>query len=201
MNEVIQTPNRRNFLGTVTAVTLSATALALLDGNDAMAAKTMKDKMKGKDNMMASDVGILNVALGLEHEAINAYTLGAQSGLLDKNVLDVAVLFQSHHKGHRDALIATINKMGGKAVAEKTLAQYAADLNAGSIKNAGDILQLARRLELGAVNAYLGVIPSLNDKELGKVAARLAADETMHWTLLNSALGGAAPAGPLTFGA
>ena len=201
MNEVIQTPNRRNFLGTVTAVTLSATALALLDGNEAMAAKAMKDKMKGKDSMMASDVGILNVALGLEHEAINAYTLGAQSGLLDKNVLDVAVLFQSHHKGHRDALIATINKMGGKAVAEKTLAQYAADLNAGSIKNAGDILQLARRLELGAVNAYLGVIPSLNDKELGKVAARLAADETMHWTLLNSALGGAAPAGPLTFGA
>jgi rubrerythrin len=199
MNEVIQTPSRRNFLGTVTAVTLSATALALLDGNDAMAAK-MKDK-KGGDKMMANDVGILNVALGLEHEAINAYTLGAQSGLLDKGVLDVAVLFQSHHKGHRDALIATINKMGGKAVAEKTLAQYAADLNAGSIKSAGDILQLARRLELGAVNAYLGVIPSLNDKELGKVAARLAADETMHWTLLNSALGGAAPAGPLTFGA
>lgn len=199
MNEVIQTASRRNFLGTVTAVTLSATALALLDGNDAMAAK-MKDK-KGGDKMMASDVGILNVALGLEHEAINAYTLGAQSGLLDKGVLDVAVLFQSHHKGHRDALIATINKMGGKAVSEKTLAQYAADLNAGSIKSAGDILQLARRLELGAINAYLGVIPSLNDKALGQVAARLAADETMHWTLLNSALGGAAPAGPLSFGA
>jgi rubrerythrin len=199
MTEVIQTASRRNFLGKVTAVTLSATALALLDGNDAMAAK-MKGK-KGGDKMMASDVGILNVALGLEHEAINAYTLGAQSGLLDKGVLDVAVLFQSHHKGHRDALIATINKMGGKPVAEKTLAQYATDLNASSIKSAGDILQLARRLELGAVNAYLGVIPSLNDKELGKVAARLAADETMHWTLLNSALGGAAPAGPLTFGA
>ncbi len=199
MNEVIQTASRRNFLGTVTAVTLSATALALLDGNDAMAAK-MKDK-KGGDKMMASDVGILNVALGLEHEAINAYTLGAQSGLLDKGVLDVAVLFQSHHKGHRDALIATINKMGGKAVAEKTLAQYATELNAGSIKSAGDILQLARRLELGAINAYLGVIPSLNDKALGQVAARLAADETMHWTLLNSALGGAAPAGPLSFGA
>lgn len=200
MNEVIETGSRRNFLGKVTAVTLSATALALLDGNEAMAAK-MKDKMKGKGDSMANDVGILNVALGLEHEAINAYTLGAQSGLLDKGVLDVAVLFQSHHKGHRDALIATINKLGGKAVAEKTLAQYATDLNAASIRSATDILQLARRLELGAVNAYLGVIPSLGDRELGKVAARLAADETMHWTLLNSALGGAAPSAPLTFGA
>jgi len=189
-------PSRRNFFGQVGALTLSATALALMDGNDAMAAK-----MKGKSGGASADVGILNVALGLEHEAINAYTLGAQSGLLDKGTLDVAVLFQSHHKAHRDALAATITKLGGKPVAEKTLAQYATDLNAASIKSAGDILTLARRLELGAVNAYLGVIPSLGDKELGKVAARLAADETMHWTFLNNAMGGALPAGALSFGA
>lgn len=188
---------RRNFLGK-SAVTLSAAALLLLDGEEAKAAMASKKKGGGGG---AGDVAILNVALGLEHEAINAYTLGAQSGLLSKPVLDVAVLFQSHHKGHRDALIATINKLGGKPVAEKTLAQYATELNAGSIKSATDILQLAARLELGAVNAYLGVIPSLGDKELGKVAARLAADETMHWTTLNAALGGSIPAAPLTFGA
>jgi Ferritin-like domain len=198
MTELIQTNSRRNFLGKMTAVTLSVSALALLDGNEAMAA--MKAKGKGGGSM-AGDVAILNVALGLEHEAINAYTLGAQSGLLAKPVLDVAVLFQSHHKAHRDALVGTIMKMGGKPVAEKTLAQYATQLNAGAIKSATDILELARRLELGAVNAYLGVIPSLGDKELGKVAARLAADETMHWTLLNSALGGNPPASALTFGA
>jgi Ferritin-like domain len=196
MTELALNPARRNFFGKVTALTLSATALALLDGNEALAGK-----MKGKGNMAANDVGILNVALGLEHEAINAYTLGAQSGLLAKPVLDVAVLFQSHHKAHRDALVATIGKLGGKAVAEKTLAEYATALNAGAIKSATDILELARRLELGAVNAYLGVIPSLHDKELGKVAARLAADETMHWTLLNNALGGTPPAGALSFGA
>lgn len=196
MTELALNPARRNFFGKVTALTLSATALALLDGNEALAGK-----MKGKGNMAANDVGILNVALGLEHEAINAYTLGAQSGLLAKPVLDVAVLFQSHHKAHRDALVATIGKLGGKAVAEKTLAEYATALNAGAIKSATDILELARRLELGAVNAYLGVIPSLHDKELGKVAARLAADETMHYTLLNNALGGTPPAGALSFGA
>jgi Ferritin-like domain len=198
MTELIQTNSRRNFLGKMTAVTLSVSALALLDGNEAMAAMKAKGKAGGST---AGDVAILNVALGLEHEAINAYTLGAQSGLLAKPVLDVAVLFQSHHKAHRDALVGTIMKMGGKPVAEKTLAQYATQLNAGAIKSATDILELARRLELGAVNAYLGVIPSLGDKELGKVAARLAADETMHWTLLNSALGGAAPGSALTFGA
>jgi hypothetical protein len=197
MTELI-TNTRRNFLGKMTAFTLSATALAMMDGNEAMAAKM--SKKKGGSNT-AGDVAILNVALGLEHEAIAAYQLGAQSGLLAKPVLDVAVLFQSHHKAHRDALVGTITKMGGNAVAEKTLAQYATQLNAGAIKSAGDILELARRLELGATNAYLGVIPSLGDKELGKVAARIAADETMHWTLLNSAMGGNPPAGALSFGA
>ncbi len=196
MTELI-TNSRRNFLGKMTAVTLSATALALLDGNDAMAAAAAKKHGGGG----AGDVAILNVALGLEHEAINAYTLGAQSGLLAKPVLDLAVLFQSHHKSHRDALASTITTLGGKPVAEKKLAEYATALNAGSIKAAGDILELARRLELGAINAYLGVIPSLGDKELGKVAARIAADETMHWTILNNALGGAPNATALGFGA
>lgn len=197
MTEVI-TNTRRNFLGKMTAVTLSATALALLDGNEALAAAAAKKKGGGN---AAGDVAILNVALGLEHEAINAYTLGAQSGLLAKPVLDLAVLFQSHHKSHRDALASTIGTLGGKPVKEKTLAEYATALNAGSIKSANDILELARRLELGAINAYLGVIPSLGDKELGKVAARIAADETMHWTILNSAMGGSPNASALGFGA
>ena len=34
-----------------------------------------------------------------------------------------------------------------------------------------------------------------------KVAARLAADETMHWTLLNNALGKPLPTGGMPFGA
>lgn len=144
---------------------------------------------------------ILNVALGLEHEAINAFQLGAGSGLLQQPVLDVAVAFQSHHRAHRDALIATIEKLGGKPVMEKKLDDYAKALNAVSLKNQTDVLMLAARLGLGAVNAYLGVIPSFKDNKLGQVAARLAADEAMHYTALTSALGQSLPAGALSFGA
>jgi hypothetical protein len=43
-------------------------------------------------------------------------------------VLDTAVLFQSHHKQHRDALVATIEKPGGKPVMAKSNADYAAGL-------------------------------------------------------------------------
>lgn len=184
--------SRRNFLGVAGVATLSAGAIALLGDAPALAAKSKTAE---------GDIAILNVALGLEHEAINAYQLGAQSGLLQKPVLDVAVLFQSHHKAHRDALVATINKLGGTPVAEKSLDAYATELNAGTLKTQADVLELAAKLELGAINAYLGVIPSLGDKDLGKISARLAADETVHWTTLNSALGRPIPGGALSFGA
>ncbi|MDP2015463.1 ferritin-like domain-containing protein [Hydrogenophaga sp.] len=196
----IQTPDtlispasRRGFMRS--GGVLSAAAVALLAGNDVMAAAHAQ-KMD-----MSKDVGILNVALGLEHEAINAYQLGAGSGLLQKPVLDVAVQFQGHHKTHRDALIATIQKLGGKPVAEMKLEDYAKSLNAASLKSQADVLDLAARLELGATNAYLSVIPALGDRELAKVAARLAADETMHYTVLTSALGRPLPPGAFSFGA
>lgn len=184
---------RRFFLARSGRLTLSAAAVAALGGTTIRAVAQSADA--------GQDVGILNVALGLEHEAINAYQLGAASGLLQKPVLDVAVLFQSHHKAHRDALASTIEKMGGKPVAEKSLDDYAKALNAATLKNQADVLTLAARLELGATNAYLGVIPAFKDGRLGQVAARLAADETMHWTALSSALGKALPGGALSFGA
>lgn len=185
--------SRRDFLGRSSAALLSGAAVAMLAGNSRLAAAATADAV--------SDVGILNVALGLEHEAIAAYQVGAESGLLQKPVLDTAVLFQSHHKGHRDALIATIGKMGGNPVAARTNADYANALGAAGLKNQKDVLMLAARLELGATNAYLGVIPSFASRDLAKVAARLAADETMHWALLSNVLGKPVPASPLSFGA
>ncbi len=198
MNSIIQiatlpgvAASRRAFMGRTG--TLSAVAVAMLAGKDALA--------QGMSGDMSKDVSILNVALSLEHEAINAYQLGAGSGLLQKPVLDIAVQFQGHHKAHRDALVATIMKMGGTPVMEKKLDDYAKALKADTLKNQGDVLDLAARLELGATNAYLGVIPAFGSKDLAKVAARLAADETMHYTVLTSALGRPLPAGALSFGA
>lgn len=183
--------SRRSFFAH--AGTLSAASIALLAGRDALA--------QGMGGDMAQDVKILNIALGLEHEAINAYQLGAASGLLQKPVLDVALLFQSHHKGHRDALIATIQKLGGKPAMELPMQEYASSLKADTLRSQADVLGLAARLELGATNAYLGVIPAFASKDLAKVAARLASDETMHYTALVGALGRALPSAALSFGA
>ncbi len=191
---VDQAVNRRRFLGGGGQAVLSAGAVALLAGCAGGMAAT-------SSNTAANDVASLNVALGLEHEAIAAYQIGAESKLLDKPVLDVAVLFQTHHKEHRDALAATVRKLGGMPVDAKALGEYATALNAGAIKSQADILMLAARLERGAANAYLGVIPSFKDAELAKVAGRLAADETMHWTALAGALKQNLPAKALSFAA
>jgi rubrerythrin len=186
-------PDRRRFLRGAGIATLSATAIAVLGGREALA--------QGLKGDLSKDVAILNVALGLEHEAIAAYQIGAESKLLKQPVLGVAVQFQSHHKEHRDALVATIQKLGGKPVGAKSMQDYAAALNVRMIKSASDILVLAAKLEKGAANAYLGVIPAFGTGELAKIAGRLAADETMHWTVLAQATKEMLPQKALTFGA
>ncbi len=192
MQLITPTPSsRRSFLGGTAG--LSAVAVAMLAGNEALA--------QGMGGDVSHDIGILNVALGLEYQGIAAYQLGATSGLMQPGPLKVAVLFQSQHKAHRDALIATINKLGGKPVAEKSMTEYAAEVQANTLKNQTDILELALRLELGATNAYLGVIPSFGNRDLAKVAGRIAADETMHYTALLGALGRPLPNNALSFGA
>lgn len=187
---------RRGLLRGSGITVLSASAVALLAGCEKMAIA-----QSGNGASAASDVGILNTALALENEAISAYQLGAQSGLLQKPVLEVAVLFQTHHKEHRDALIATIRKLGGTPVPAKGDAEVAQALNAAALKTQTDVLRLAQRLEKGAANAYIGVIPSFGDRGLAQVSARLAADEAMHWTVLTQALKDPLPAKALSFGA
>jgi len=187
--------SRRLFMSGLGKATLSATAVGLVVGCESMASQ---DKMAANP---AADTDILNIALGLEHQAIGAYQLGAESGLLQSDVLAVAVTFQGHHKGHRDALARAIGKLGGTPVDTKSTAEYAKALNAGSLKNQTDVLAFAAGLELDAVNGYLGVIPSFSDGRFAKVAGRLAADECMHWTVLSQALGKTLPKEALTFGA
>ena len=188
-------PGRRRFLRVAGTGVLSAAAVGILAGNSAMAASKAKGKKSAEH-----DAAILNVALGLEWEGIGAYQLGAESGLLSQGVLPVAVMFQSHHKAHAEALVNAIHQLGGKAVEPKSSAEYATALNAGALKSEADVLALALKLEKGAANAYLGVIPSFTDPAFAQVSCRLAADEVMHWTVLAQATGRPLPTEAIYFG-
>lgn len=169
------TSSRRAFLGS-SGLLLSGAAVALLAGRESLA--------KGRD-AGASDVRILNTALAAEQEAIAAYQLGAESGLLEKPVLDLAVVFQGHHKQHADLLSSTIQKLGGKAVAPKAHYTFPVD----NLKSQIDVLNFAAMLEKGAVSAYLGAVPVFSNRDLSKAAASILGDEAMHWAVLRNALG------------
>ncbi|WP_426320964.1 ferritin-like domain-containing protein [Pseudoduganella sp. R-43] len=167
---------RRSFLSR-SGLLLSGAAVALLAGEDALAAKG--------DKSSDEDVRILNTALGAELEAIAAYQLGAESGLLQKPVLDLAVTFQGHHKEHADILAKTIGRLGGKAVSAKAKYTFPTE----NLKSQADVLRFAAALEKGAVSAYLGAVPLFGNRELAKAAASILGDEAMHWAVLRNALG------------
>jgi rubrerythrin len=175
-DDLITPTSRRSFLGT-SGLLLSGAAVALLAGSDALAAKG--------DASAESDVRVLNSALGAELEAIAAYQVGAESGLLQKPVLDLAVTFQGHHKEHADVLAKTIAKLGGKPVTAKDKYTFPTD----KLKNQADVLRFAAALEKGAVSAYLGAVPVFGNRDLAKAAASILGDEAMHWAILRNALG------------
>lgn len=169
---------RRAFL-TRSGLMLSGTAVALLSGREALAAKSGKGA--------ESDLRILNTALGAELEAIAAYQVGAESGLLQKPVLDLAVTFQGHHKQHAELLSNTIKKLGGHAVSAKDKYNFPLE----TLKNQTDVLRFAASLEKGAVSAYLGAIPIFGNRDLAKAAGSILGDEAMHWAILRNAVGDA----------
>jgi rubrerythrin len=186
--------SRRSVLsGSATA--LSAGGMLALLNTSARAAGTT-----AKGENLAQDARLLNAALSLEDEGIAAYQIGAESKLLTPDVLKVAVLFQGHHKQHRDDLTAAIKRLGGTPVRAKALPEYAKALNAVSLKDQTGVLRLALKLERGATNAYLGLIPSLDQADLYVLAARTAADESFHAAVLGQVLGDTIPEKAPMFG-
>ncbi|ART49986.1 ferritin-like domain-containing protein [Acidovorax carolinensis] len=171
---------RRRAMSMSGAAVLSAGAVALLGGRDALAAGA---KVSAKD--LEADVRILNTALGAELEAVAAYQVGAESGLLSKGVLPVAVQFQGHHKEHAAAIAATVQKLGGKPAVAKDKYEFPVD----KLKAEADVLRFAAGLERGAISAYLGAVPLFADRALAQVAASILGDEAMHWAVLRQVLG------------
>ena len=168
-------PTRRSVLGS-TAL-LSASAVALLAGRDTLA--------QGKAANAAGDSDILNRALASELEAVAAYQVGAESGLLGAGAKTIALQFQGHHKAHADLLAGTIRKLGGKPVEARSRYSFPVE----QLKAEADVLRFAAGLEKGAVSAYVGAVPMFADRALAQAAATILADEAMHWAVFRQVLG------------
>ncbi len=172
--------SRRRFLRATAGSTLSATGIALASGlgvSQALGAVSDEDVEK--------DIRILNTAISAEHEAVAAYQLGAESGLLSKPVAKTAIAFQGHHKEHVEALTKAVRSLGGNAPEPKKDYDFPTD----QLHQERDVLEFAAGLERGAVSAYAGAIPLFDNRQLSAAAASILADEAMHWAVLRSVLG------------
>lgn len=162
------------------AAVLSAGAVALLAGRDVLAQGTKASSAQGE-----ADVRILNTARGAELEAIAAYQLGAESGLLSAGAKALALEFQGHHKEHAEVLASTVRKLGGNPVEPKARYQFPTE----KLKAEADVLRFAAGLERGAVSAYLNAVPLFQDRALAQAAASILGDEAMHWAIFRQVLG------------
>jgi len=171
---------RRRFLFHSLRASLSATAIALLAGQPRLlqAATT-------SESQLGDDIRILSSALAAEREAIAAYQLGADSGLLDSGTRKIALQFQGHHGAHAGVLTDTIQQLGGSAPEAPTRYDFPTD----QLHQQRDVLVFAASLERGAVSAYAGAIAAFDNRDLAKAAASILADEAMHWAILRQALG------------
>jgi rubrerythrin len=160
---------------------LSPTAVALLGVTG------LYGGQKPKDDSAASDANILNSALGGEFGAVVAYQLAADSGLLQKPVLDLAMQFQGQHKAHADLLTKTVKTLGGQPAEPKKTADYKFPIE--TLKTQTDVLRFAAGLEQGAVSAYVGAVPLFGDRNLAKAAATILCDEAAHLAILRQTLG------------
>lgn len=176
----LTSPSRRLFLFETTAATLSGAAIALLAGVPRLA-----QAANHTEGLAMTDIQILNAALAAEREAIAAYQVGAESGLLKKKVLKTAVQFQGHHKAHADVLAGTIKKLGGEPAEPPAKYSFPVD----KLKSQKDVLEFAAKLERGAVTAYAGAIPKFENRDLSQAAASILSDEAMHWAVLRQVLG------------
>jgi hypothetical protein len=132
----------------------------------------------------ADDIGLMNTALTLEHEAIWAYGLAGKSGLLSAKAKEVGLLFQGSHEIHRDVIATAIKGKGGQPVEPKK--EYVFSVPLATEK---DVLELAFKLEVGAARAYLSVVDRFQDRALSAAAGRILSDEVLHATVLRSVLG------------
>lgn len=176
------THSRRHFIRNAGGLTISAAAVTLLAGTPVAALAGDNGK---HSKMVEQDIKILNTAISAEHEAVAAYQLGAESGLLEPAVLNLAVAFQGHHKEHIDALSNSVKSLGGVAKDAKPSYQFPVE----KLKKQSDVLEFAAGLERGAVSAYANAIPLFDNRDLSLAAASILADESMHWAVLRNALG------------
>ncbi len=127
------------------------------------------------------DVGLLNYVLGLEHQAIAAYTAGIP--LLSGRVRTAAEHFLTQELDHAGEIAGLIKQARGRF--KKSPTAY----NLGRPRSAADVLALLHRLEREQISAYLQIIPSLSPGSVRAAVSTVLANDAQHLAVVRGSLG------------
>lgn len=130
------------------------------------------------------DLDVLNYALTLEHLEYAFYRdglMGFSANTFEAGVYDNLVLVRDHEGAHVDALVTTINQLGGTPVQEATY-----DFG---YQNADGFLSVAAALENTGVSAYDGAASAIQNVDLLNAAGTIVAVEARHASYLNLVTG------------
>src|SRR5215468_9668702 len=135
------------------------------------------------------DVDVLNQGLQGEYFGIAAYDAALGTKLLSNKIAAVARQFQADHHAHAQAIKEAIERVGGRADAPKTWADYAAKYPPPKLASEADVLRYAASLERSAAVADTKAVAKLHDPALRTLFARIGGVESIHWALLRSTIG------------
>jgi hypothetical protein len=196
----VPSPGRRQLFKIGGATILGAAVLAACGSDDDTSAGTTTSSTTmggrvGEDAGM--DLALARTAASLEQLAVDTYQTGIDSGLVTTMAIgDAAVLFQSHHQAHLDALNGAIRDAGGEEVSEPNEAVYEALIKPAvdAATKEADIVKIAFDLENAAAQTYVFAGGTLTVPALRSTIMTIGGIEARHAAVLQVVAMGAAPA-------
>jgi len=167
------TVSRRTLLGTGSKLAVGGAVAFAAAGSPALARLVAAQAF-------TDDIDVLNYALTLEHLEYAFYRdglAGYSADVFEAGVYDNLLDIRDHEGAHVDALVSTIESLGGTPVEEATY-----DFG---YQNAGGFLAVAAALENTGVSAYDGAAASIENVDLLNAAGSIVAVEARHASYLN----------------
>ena len=197
----VPSPGRRQLFKVGGATIMGAAVLAACGSDDSDTGGTTTSAGGGATTTTEGDGGmdlpLARTAASLEKLAVDTYQTGIDSGLVTTMAIaDAAVLFQSHHQAHLDALNGVISGAGGEEVNEANEAVFKALIEPAvmAAKAEADIVQIALDLESAAAQTYAYAGGTLSLPELRSTIMTIGGIEARHAAVLRVAAQAAAPA-------